>query len=140
MQKIQPWRMRGVAATIKNAAAGTETTTYNPTDSDGDIIGVSLNQPYSNEICGNIYISIKQGDKQPVIGVPMTQLIPVAGQRYYPVDLKKSGQITIDVETVTSDGATAKKPVITFHFKNPNESASRPGTKPGGCRGTDDEV
>lgn len=121
----QPYKMRGKACTIKNAAAGTENTIYTPTSTDGDIIGVSINKPYTDEICGNIYVTIKQGSNEPVTKVAMTQLIPSEQRQYFPVDFERSGEITIDIETVTTDTVTAKKPVVVFHFRDPKESCDK---------------
>lgn len=115
MDLLIPSKIRGVQLTGV-AGVGTATTDHVPQKSDGKVIGISCGETDTLQLLSHTLLSVDQGDKSPLVDVPMNNLLPVGNRAYFPIELENEGTVTFTVESLHAGTTTAKMPVVVLHY------------------------
>lgn len=101
------------------AGAATVNSSVPHDKADGEVIGISVNAPYADDVLSLMFLSVKQGSNKQIESIPLFNLKPIAGQLYVPLKDKITyGKIEYTLESLSATSAASKPVVLLLHCVN----------------------
>ncbi len=103
---------------LTTPAAGSATTSIQVSQDDGYLVGVSVAAPYIDGAASAARISVSAGNARPIDAVPLSQLVPVAGQPFFrlPGFVAPGTEVTITLTAGLPALEATKVVSVIFHY------------------------